>query len=99
MTDVTIEHTIFFRNAAGEEFGREFEVTMVAAWRPEEDCFELTWLESDGVVITPSWKDHASPEEASLWDRCERDLREDPDLIAKAWHGHAEEHFEGDDAA
>jgi hypothetical protein len=99
MSDVTVEHTICFRTAAGEEFGREFEVTLVAEWEPEHDCFELTWLESDGVVLTPSWKGGASPDEAALWDRCQDDLHNDAELVAKAWRAHEEARFEAGHAA
>jgi len=99
MQDITLDHTIYFKTAGGEEFGREFECTLVAEWSEEHDVFDLTWLESDGVIITPSWKDQASPEEAALWDRCQNDLQHDPDLIARAWRAHAGARFEEGRAA
>jgi len=94
MSDITIDHTVYFRTAAGEEFGREFECSLIAEWVAEHDMFDLTWLEADGVVIAPSWNSQASAEETALWDRCQSDLQDDADLIAKAWRAHAEARFE-----
>ena len=94
MSDISLDHTVYFKTASGEEFGREFECTLVAEWIPEHDTFDLTWLESDGVVITPSWNDGASPAEAILWDRCQDDLQHDADLISRTWRLHASARFD-----
>lgn len=99
MSDVTIEHTLYFKTASGEDFGREFECSLVAEWISEHEMFDLTWLESDGVVIAPSWNTQSSPDEAALWDRCQKDLQCDADLISKAWNAHSNVRFEDGFAA
>lgn len=94
MSDFTIDHTVLFRTAGGEEFGREFECSLIAEWIEDHEAFDLTALESDGILITPSWDDRASREEAALWDRCQDDLQTDSELISKAWRAHTEARFE-----
>ena len=86
MPEISLDHALLFRTSAGEEFGREFDVCLTAEWRPEQESFDLTHLESDGIVIAPSWDRKASAEEAALWDRCQSDLDGDQALVAKAWH-------------
>lgn len=94
MSDITIDHTVLFKTASGEEFGREFECSLIAEWIEEYETFDLTALESDGILITPSWDDRASTEEAALWDRCQEDLQTDAELISKAWNAHTQARFE-----
>lgn len=90
MHDIVLDHTVYFRTAAGQAFGREFECTLTAEWDQAAEMFELTALESDGVAITPAWDAAASPEESALWDRCQVDLVKDADLAARAWQAHAD---------